>query len=222
MRGRGPDRGDPARARDGPRASPSCPGSSPGWRGPGCRGRTRRSSSSGSPAAATRTSRRSSERCRHDPDDDHGGGRIDDAAVPRHERHGRRPTHRGGLRPGDAGRGARRSSRTSSPATRTPRRACGSPSPPPTPARTCSRSACRTRTRSPTAPRSSGRRAWRSRAGATLDGSLALIERIAAARPGVPLVPMAYANQVIGGGDGAGRGPTARRGRRQRASSSPT
>lgn len=40
-------------------------------------------------------------------------------------------------------------------------------------------------------------------AGATFDGSIALIERIAAARPDLPLVPMAYANQVIGGGDGA-------------------
>lgn len=45
-------------------------------------------------------------------------------------------------------------------------------------------------------------------AGATFDGSIALIERIATARPEVPLVPMAYANQVIGGGDGAN---TARR-----------
>ncbi|MFP5343564.1 MAG: tryptophan synthase subunit alpha [Candidatus Limnocylindria bacterium] len=40
------------------------------------------------------------------------------------------------------------------------------------------------------------------RAGATLEGSLRLIERIAAARPALPLVPMAYANQVLGGGDG--------------------
>lgn len=40
------------------------------------------------------------------------------------------------------------------------------------------------------------------RAGATFERSLRLVERIAAARPGVPLVPMAYANQVIGGGDG--------------------
>jgi tryptophan synthase alpha chain len=40
------------------------------------------------------------------------------------------------------------------------------------------------------------------RAGATLEGSLRLIERIGAARPGLPLVPMGYANQVIGGGDG--------------------
>ena len=40
------------------------------------------------------------------------------------------------------------------------------------------------------------------RAGATLDGSLRLIERIGAARPALPLVPMAYANQIIGGGDG--------------------
>ncbi len=45
-------------------------------------------------------------------------------------------------------------------------------------------------------------------AGATFDGSIALIERIAAARPDLPVVPMAYANQVIGGGDGA---ETARR-----------
>ena len=39
-------------------------------------------------------------------------------------------------------------------------------------------------------------------AGATLDGSIRLLRRIANARPGVPLVPMCYANQVIGGGDG--------------------
>jgi len=40
------------------------------------------------------------------------------------------------------------------------------------------------------------------RAGTTLDGSLELVRRIAAARPDVPLVPMGYANQVIGGGSG--------------------
>jgi tryptophan synthase alpha chain len=40
------------------------------------------------------------------------------------------------------------------------------------------------------------------RAGATLERSLRLIERIGAARPELPLVPMAYANQVLGGGDG--------------------
>jgi len=45
-------------------------------------------------------------------------------------------------------------------------------------------------------------------AGAAFDASIALLERIAVARPGLPLVPMAYANQVIGGGDGAA---TARR-----------
>ncbi len=39
-------------------------------------------------------------------------------------------------------------------------------------------------------------------AGATLERSLRLIERIGAARPNLPLVPMGYANQVIGGGDG--------------------
>jgi tryptophan synthase alpha chain len=42
------------------------------------------------------------------------------------------------------------------------------------------------------------------KAGATLDGSIRLLRRIAKARKGVPLVPMCYANQVIGGGDGAG------------------
>ncbi len=39
--------------------------------------------------------------------------------------------------------------------------------------------------------------------GATLERSLRLIERIGAARPDLPVVPMGYANQVIGGGDGA-------------------
>ncbi len=39
-------------------------------------------------------------------------------------------------------------------------------------------------------------------AGATLERSLQLIERVAAARPNLPLIPMGYANQVIGGGDG--------------------
>jgi tryptophan synthase alpha chain len=38
--------------------------------------------------------------------------------------------------------------------------------------------------------------------GATLEGSLRLIERIAAARPATPIVPMGYANQFLGGGDG--------------------
>jgi len=42
-------------------------------------------------------------------------------------------------------------------------------------------------------------------AGATLDGSVRLMERIHFARPGIPLVPMCYANQVIGGGDGRER-----------------
>jgi tryptophan synthase alpha chain len=39
-------------------------------------------------------------------------------------------------------------------------------------------------------------------AGATFDRSIDLVARIAAARPAVPLVPMCYANQVIGGGVG--------------------
>jgi tryptophan synthase alpha chain len=42
-------------------------------------------------------------------------------------------------------------------------------------------------------------------AGATFERSLALVARIATARPGVPLVPMGYANQLIGGGDGRDR-----------------
>jgi tryptophan synthase alpha chain len=49
-------------------------------------------------------------------------------------------------------------------------------------------------------------------AGATLEGSLRLIEAIAAARPDTPIVPMGYANQFLGGGDGraaAGRLSTA-------------
>ncbi len=40
------------------------------------------------------------------------------------------------------------------------------------------------------------------RGGATLEGSLRLIEEIAAARPATPIVPMGYANQFLGGGDG--------------------
>lgn len=42
-------------------------------------------------------------------------------------------------------------------------------------------------------------------AGMTFDGSLAIVARIAKARPGVPLVAMAYANQIIGGSDGRER-----------------
>jgi tryptophan synthase alpha chain len=40
------------------------------------------------------------------------------------------------------------------------------------------------------------------RAGATLERSVALIGAISAARPDLPLVPMCYANQILGGGDG--------------------
>jgi tryptophan synthase alpha chain len=40
------------------------------------------------------------------------------------------------------------------------------------------------------------------RAGATLDGSVALLREVSAARPNLPLVPMCYANQIMGGGDG--------------------
>ncbi len=41
------------------------------------------------------------------------------------------------------------------------------------------------------------------RAGATLDRSMAQIAAIAVARPGIPLVPMCYANQLLAGGGGA-------------------
>jgi tryptophan synthase alpha chain len=40
------------------------------------------------------------------------------------------------------------------------------------------------------------------KAGTTFDASIRLIERITAARPQLPVVPMAYANQVLGGADG--------------------
>jgi tryptophan synthase alpha chain len=40
-------------------------------------------------------------------------------------------------------------------------------------------------------------------AGATLDGSLRLVDAIAGARPATPIVPMGYANQFLGGGDGS-------------------
>ena len=40
------------------------------------------------------------------------------------------------------------------------------------------------------------------KSGATFDRSIELVRRIAESRPRVPLVPMCYANQVIGGGDG--------------------
>ena len=40
------------------------------------------------------------------------------------------------------------------------------------------------------------------KAGATFDKSIELVRRIAESRPRVPLVPMCYANQVIGGGEG--------------------
>jgi tryptophan synthase alpha chain len=40
------------------------------------------------------------------------------------------------------------------------------------------------------------------KAGATFDRSIELVRRIAESRSRVPLVPMCYANQVIGGGDG--------------------
>jgi tryptophan synthase alpha chain len=40
------------------------------------------------------------------------------------------------------------------------------------------------------------------RGGWTFDQSIEIVGRIAAARPDVPIVPMGYANQAIGGGDG--------------------
>lgn len=40
------------------------------------------------------------------------------------------------------------------------------------------------------------------RAGTTFDGAVELVRRITDARPAVPVVPMAYVNQIVGGGDG--------------------
>jgi tryptophan synthase alpha chain len=40
-------------------------------------------------------------------------------------------------------------------------------------------------------------------AGATFDRAVELVARVAEARPATPVVPMAYANQVLGGGDGS-------------------
>jgi tryptophan synthase alpha chain len=40
------------------------------------------------------------------------------------------------------------------------------------------------------------------RAGATFASSIRLVEQVAKARPGTPLVAMAYSNQILGGGDG--------------------
>ena len=40
-------------------------------------------------------------------------------------------------------------------------------------------------------------------AGATFDRAIELVGRVGRARPTVPLVPMAYVNQIVGGGDGA-------------------
>ncbi len=43
------------------------------------------------------------------------------------------------------------------------------------------------------------------RNGATLQRSLALVARVVAARPDIPIVTMGYANQLLGGGDGRDR-----------------
>lgn len=40
-------------------------------------------------------------------------------------------------------------------------------------------------------------------AGATLERAIELVARVAKARPDVPIVPMAYVNQIVGGGDGS-------------------
>jgi tryptophan synthase alpha chain len=41
------------------------------------------------------------------------------------------------------------------------------------------------------------------KSGTTFDRSIELVRRVADARPGIPIVPMAYVNQIVGGGDGA-------------------
>ena len=60
----------------------------------------------------------------------------------------------------------------------------------------------RSRTRWPTVRRSSARPGAPLRRAPPSSARSGSIERIGAARPDLPLVPMAYANQVIGGGDG--------------------
>ena len=217
----GPDRGDPAGARDRPR--PRGPAAAP-RRDRGQRAATgprRRSSWSGCPGAATRTSRRSGGGSRRTGRD---GGR-------------RRPPPRRPAGTNDTAGARRIAAAFAAAARRRPGRAdpvrrrrlsrrghqlSRRRSPRSTPAPTSSSSACRTRTRSPTARRSSARRRSRFANGATLEGSLRLIERIAAARPDIPIVPMGYANQFIGGGDGTRGGPAAGRAPARPASSSPT
>jgi tryptophan synthase alpha chain len=41
------------------------------------------------------------------------------------------------------------------------------------------------------------------KAGTTFDSAVELVRRITTARPAVPVVPMAYVNQIVGGGDGS-------------------
>ena len=155
-----PPRGDPARARDLARGR----GAAQAARGPrGVRHAVparRPWSSSGSPAAATRTSPPSSASptsSRGTPSDEH-----DAAAAPHtNDTAGARRIAAAFAR-ARGPRAAPRSSRTSSPGTRTRRRRSRRPARRSTTAPTCSRSACRTRTRSPTARRSSARRRGRS------------------------------------------------------------
>ena len=160
---RHPDGGHPAGARDVPRGRGAAAAAGrAGRRVPRVGWPDERSCCSGSRVVATRTSRRSSgstTSSRGRSARERGGGRATTAPEAPAPREPTARPARGGSPPpshGPAPTAGRRSSRTSWPAIRTPRRASRRPSPRPTPAPTCSRSGCRTRTRSPTARRSSG------------------------------------------------------------------
>ena len=202
MKADDPDRGHPARARDGPcrRGTPQAAGR--GRRGRAARGRTSRSCCSGSPAAATRTSRRSSG------SPTSSRGRAPGDARPRG------PIDRAGT---NETAGARRiaaafaRARADGRAALIPYVVAGYPD-----ADTSFEIALAAADAGAdllevglpySDPLADGATLQRASgvalaAGATLERSLRLIERIGAARPDLPLVPMGYANQVLGGGDG--------------------
>ena len=215
-RGR-PGRGDPAGPRDGPRLRRPAPAAGRD-RGLRCAVPGR----DGRPARTLRARRQGPRRARD------GGGpvsAVDDRSPDRRPRrpsgHERDAPAHAGSPPPSPRRGRRpvapRSSRTSSPATPTRRRSfrialaaadagadlleVGLPYSDP-----LADGATLQRASGVALARRGHLRRARSRSSS---GSRA-------ARPGVPLVPMAYANQVIGGGDGGPTAAPARRGRRER------
>ena len=217
VRGDGPhgrDRGHPARARDGPRdrgAAPPPRRHGGEWRAvPDGRARA---------ARLLRPGRQGPRVVRALA----GTHRPTAAEPPAHDRDGTvRDRIQAAFEAAQSRGPGRARARTSSPAIRTSRRATRPRSRASTPARTCSRSGCRTPIRSPTARRSSEPPSAALKAGATFDGSIELVRRIAESRPRVPLVPMCYANQVIGGGDGREAATRASPTPARRGSSSPT